>query len=218
MAGAVVMFLIVAVAALWFIGVPNWRPPLREGERYGIDVSSHQEEIDWQQVADDDIEFAYIKATEGGDLVDDFFDANWSGAGSVGIERGAYHFFTLCTPAEEQAENFLRVAPPDPDALAPAVDLEIAGNCGDRPPRSDVLEEVQKFVDLVEEAWGRPIVAYVGHDWHTDYPGTAPTDRPQWIRKFMLRPSDDWYIWQLHGYASIEGVEGDVDFNVMREP
>jgi lysozyme len=37
---------------------------LKEGERYGIDVSAHQDVIDWRQVTGDGITFAYIKATE----------------------------------------------------------------------------------------------------------------------------------------------------------
>lgn len=52
---------VVLAAALWFLFVPNWRPPLHDGERYGIDVSNHQGRIDWDLVAADDIEFAYIK-------------------------------------------------------------------------------------------------------------------------------------------------------------
>jgi lysozyme len=61
----------------WYGWLPRYRPDLREGESYGVDVSSHQGTIDWDRVAADDIEFAYVKATEGGDLVDARFDRNW---------------------------------------------------------------------------------------------------------------------------------------------
>ncbi len=75
--------------------LPHWRPALGEGERYGIDVSGHQGLIDWRAVAADDIDFAYIKASEGGDFVDDMFARNWREAAAAGVDRGAYHFFTL---------------------------------------------------------------------------------------------------------------------------
>jgi GH25 family lysozyme M1 (1,4-beta-N-acetylmuramidase) len=88
----------VLAALWWFLWVPNWRPSLKEGERYGIDVSGHQDVIDWKRVADDGITFAYIKATEGGDFVDDRFRENWRNAGTAALDRGAYHFFTLCRP------------------------------------------------------------------------------------------------------------------------
>ena len=78
-----------ALAIWWLVWVPNWRPPLEDGERYGIDVSAHQNVIDWRQVANDDIAFAYIKATEGGDFTDDRFAQNWRGAQEAGLDRGA---------------------------------------------------------------------------------------------------------------------------------
>jgi lysozyme len=213
----VVALLLVGAAAFWFWFVPHWRPPLREGEMYGVDVSAHQGHIEWERVAGDEIEFAYIKASEGGDHVDDQFRTNWEGAGAAGIDRGAYHFFTLCRPGPTQAHHFLNVAPPDSSALPPAVDLELAGNCSVRPPQSNVETELSAFIDLVEEAWGRPVVLYIGDDWEGIYPTRERLDRPLWHRRFLLRPNvEGWVIWQLHGYGRVEGIDGGVDLNVMR--
>ena len=204
-------------AGWWFLWVPNWRPPLQEGERYGIDVSSHQSEIVWEAVAGDDIEFAYVKATEGHDFVDEYFAANWRGAGKAELDRGAYHFFTLCTPGREQALNFLRVVEPDPNALPPAVDLELAGNCTARPSRADMLAELEGFLSEVEKAWEREALLYLGNDFESFYDVEQRLERALWVRRFLLRPTtDDWTIWQLHGYALVEGVVGGVDLNVMR--
>jgi lysozyme len=133
--------------------VPNWRPPLREGEHYGIDVSAHQNHVNWPQVAGDGVDFAYIKASEGGDFVDRRFLENWRGAGEAGLDRGTYHFFSLCTPGLVQARHFLAVAVPDPRALAPAVDLELAGNCSERPDAAAVHAELSVFLRLVEDSW-----------------------------------------------------------------
>lgn len=205
-----------AAAVWWFWWVPGWRPPLSDGERYGIDVSAHQGAIDWDRVASDDIEFAYVKATEGGDFVDERFGANWDAAAAAGLDRGAYHFFTLCTPGDVQARHFLAVAPPEPGALPPAVDLELAGNCVARPPQRAVEAELARFLLLVENAWGDDVVLYVGEDFEERYPGREDLDRPLWLRRFLLRPSEDWWIWQLHGRARVDGVRGGVDLNVMR--
>ena len=160
------LVVVVLLAGIWwFAWVPNWRPALGDGERYGIDVSAHQDVVNWGKVAKDDIDFAYIKATEGGDFVDQRFKANWQGAADAGLDRGAYHFFTFCAPAATQARNFLAVAAPDPAALPPAVDLELAGNCKSRPHRTDVDRELNAFLSIVEEAWGRKTLLYVGDDW-----------------------------------------------------
>lgn len=216
--GATVVALLLVTAALaWFVAVPNWRPPLRDGESYGIDVASHQGDIDWSAVADDDISFAYIKATEGGDFTDRQFARNWRRAEAVGLDRGAYHFFTLCTSGIAQARHFLATVPADDDALAPAVDLELAGNCSARPTQLEVQRELNDFLDLVEAAWGRPTVLYVGDDWDRAYPTRREGDRPLWHRRILLRPDvDGWTIWQIHGLANLDGIDGPVDLNIAR--
>jgi len=117
-------------------------------------VSNHQAQIDWQTVAGDKIDFAYIKATEGGDFVDDWFESNWAGAQAAGLEVGAYHFFTLCRAGAEQAANFLDVVPVADDQLPAALDLEMPGNCAQRPPVEWVRQEVAIWLDEVGRATG----------------------------------------------------------------
>ena len=211
----------VALAALaagfWFVWLPSYRPSLRPGERYGIDVSHHQNEVAWQEVRGDGIAFAYIKATEGGDHVDSRFASNWAGAGRAGLDRGAYHFFTLCRPGAEQAENFLRVVPDDNAELAPAVDLELAGNCRARPPTTVVLRELRTFLDLVEARAGQRAVLYVGDEFEERYPVRDVLRRPLWHFRFLRRPNvDRWVVWQVSGFARVDGVSGRVDLDVMR--
>lgn len=215
--GAVVVVLVGLGPWIWYVWLPGYRPSLDEQERFGVDVSNHQGEIDWERVAGDDIEFAYIKATEGGDFVDDSFEANWDGADAAGLARGAYHFFTLCRPGDVQAANFLGTVPDDPDALPPAIDLELAGNCSHRPSREWVEEEVGVFVDEVESATGQPVVFYVGDDFAGTYEVRSDLDRPIWHRRILIHPEfDDWWIWQFSGRSSVDGIEGDADLNVMR--
>lgn len=214
---AIAALAISGAAALRFIWLPEYRPGLRSGERYGIDVSSHQGDIDWDQVAADDVDFAYIKASEGGDFTDDRFAANWQGAASAGLEWGPYHFFTLCTSGDIQARHFLSLMPPDADALPPAVDLEIAGNCGHRPDNDEVRRELEEFLQLVEGATGQQALLYVGDDFERRYPVREPLDRPLWHARFLRRPNvEAWAVWQVMGFAHIDGIDGDVDLDVMR--
>lgn len=203
---AAVPALVGVAAFVWFVWLPQYRPSLREGERYGIDVSHHQGEIDWQRVADDDISFAYIKATEGGDWTDVRFVENWEGAGAAGLERGAYHFFTLCAPGDAQARQFLSILPEDDDALPPAVDLELAGNCSARPNNADVQRELDVFLRSVEEATGLTMVVYAGDDFEGRYPVREQLDRPLWHRRILRRPTvAGWVIWQVMGHAHVRG-------------
>jgi lysozyme len=202
---------------LWIRWLPGYRPGLEAGERYGIDVSSHQGEVDWERVAGDDIDFAYIKATEGGDFVDERFRRNWDGAAVAGLDRGAYHFFTLCRGGAEQAENFLRTVPSDADALPPVVDLELAGNCSERPERTWVERELGVFLEQVESATGQTVVLYVGADFQDRYHIRDDLDRPIWHRRVLVRPDiEGWWIWQAHERATVDGINGDVDLDIMR--
>ena len=99
----------------------------------GIDVSKYQGKIDWASVRSAGTHFAFIKATEGGSLVDERFIENWHGAKQAGVARGAYHFMFWCRSADEQAAWFKRTVPNDPDALPPVLDLEWNAQSRDMP-------------------------------------------------------------------------------------
>jgi lysozyme len=201
----------------WFVWLPDHRPGLQPGELYGIDVSHHQGPIAWDRVANDGISFAYIKATEGGDFVDDRFVENWDAAGAAGLERGAYHFFTLCTSGAVQAEHFLEVVPDDPEALPPAVDLELAGNCSARPDVATLDGQIGAFLSLVEASTGQQVLLYVGDDIEDMYGLRGSLGGPVWVPRFLVRPSqDEWHIWQVSAFAHVQGVSGDVDLDVMQ--
>lgn len=217
---AITVILVLLIGAVWwFLWVPEHRPTLDEAadEIHAIDVSNHQGTIDWPAVNADGIDAAMIKATEGDDYVDPLFEENWRNAEDAGVRRGAYHFFTLCSPGAEQAQNFLKSAPPDADALAPAVDLELIGACEARPPQAKVDAELENFRHIVESAWGQPLLVYARGSFISKYSIGALADRPRWVTNFFLRPADDdWTMWQVHYFAKVDGIEGKVDLDVLR--
>lgn len=204
------------VNVLW----PLYRPPLRDGETYGLDVSSHQGTIDWRAVSADGITAAYIKASEGGTWKDKQFATNWKGASTAGLRVGAYHFFTLCRDGQQQAENFLSMlrevdAASTRHALAPVVDLELGGNCSERPPHEVVIDRLETFVEAVESGSGQRVVFYLLDNFETRYPIPPHLQRDRWERSLALRPDGDWVWWQVHNRASVDGVDGPVDLNVL---
>src|SRR5689334_7173402 len=69
---------------------------------HGIDISKYQGEIDWAAVRGAGTKFVWIKATEGGDHLDERFHANWAGAKAAGVPYGFYHFMYWCRPADQQ--------------------------------------------------------------------------------------------------------------------
>jgi lysozyme len=206
--------LVIALLAAggWLAWLPEHRPGLQAGERYGVDVSAHQGRIDWEAVADDGIHFAYIKVTEGGDHVDGQYLENWSAAGMAGVDRGRYHFFTLCRSGADQARNFVNMVE-EQGELPPAVDLELAGNCARRPPSATVERELRAFLDGIEGP-ERPAILYVGDDFADRYPLALLDEHPRWKPRFLRRPSGPWSVWQVQGLAHVEGIDGRVDLDI----
>ena len=42
-------------------------------------------------------------------------------------------------------------------------------------------------------------------------------DRQRWVRSLSLHPGDeDWVYWQYHNMGRVDGIEGDVDLNVLQ--
>lgn len=165
------------------------------------------------------VDFAYIKATEGGDHVDSEFAANWRGARRFGIARGAYHFFTLCRSGAEQADNFIATVPLEHDALPPAVDLEYMGNCAGRPPVADVAAELKAYLSKVEARYDQKAVLYLTEEFDRAYGISARFDRPLWLRSLVFEPdfgARPWAVWQASNFRRLRGINGRVDWNVMR--
>jgi lysozyme len=196
----------------------GWHPSDREFPLQGIDVSHHQGAILWPLLKDQGVDFAYIKAGEGGDNGDPLFAANLRGARAAGIEAGAYHFFTLCRSGAAQAANFIAAVPRDPDLLPPAVDLEFGGNCAARPKREALLRELTAFLARIEAHGGKPALLYVTEEFDAYYRVSAAIDRPLWLRSIVRRPdygARPWSIWQASNFRRLRGVEGRVDWNAM---
>lgn len=216
-ATAVVLALVAAVLAFsgwrWF---REYRPDPARYPLRGIDVSHHQGRIDWPRVAADDVAFAYLKATEGGDYRDDAFARNWDAARAAGLAVGAYHFFTFCRPGAEQADNVLATVPAAADALPLVVDLEFGGNCGRVPAPADLRGELDAFLARVEPARGRRVVFYVTAEFLDAY-GAALPPRALWRRSLLREPEPlaRWVLWQYHNRGRVDGVDGPVDLDVF---
>jgi lysozyme len=73
----------------------------------GIDVSVHQNLIDWTQVAPANLSFAYARASLGITGQDRSFATNWAGIASATLFRGAYHVFYPDDDPTLQAQNFI---------------------------------------------------------------------------------------------------------------
>ncbi|WP_309085266.1 GH25 family lysozyme [Chelativorans sp.] len=199
-------------------GRAPWHYPV-----HGTDVSKYQGEVDWQALRRNGISFAFIKATEGGDRVDDMFHRNWSAAKAAGIPRGAYHFYYFCRPAVEQARWFIRHVPRDSGALPPVLDMEwnhLSPTCKLRPPAETVRAEMQVFLDMVERHYGKRPIIYTSVDFFDDNGLWRFKGYPFWLRSVAGHPDEKydnhpWVFWQYTGTGIVPGIRGNADINVF---
>jgi lysozyme len=220
LAAIATLLLVLCAGAAYRAGLVPWNEPAAGDGPRGIDVSHHQGRIEWDAVAGAGVRFAYLKATEGRDFRDPRFRDNWMGAEAAGIARGAYHFFTFCSPGRAQAEHFLRVAPPVRGALLPAADVEFRGNCKGWRSLDAVPAELRAFLDAVERAWGAAPILYVTPEAHARVLAGRFGGHSVWVRDVLRRPAPDayggWLVWQFSETGRVAGIAGAVDLDVLR--
>lgn len=185
----------------------------------GIDVSHHQGIIDWDKVAKDTcVKFVYIKATEGNDYVDEYYERNVAGATKAGIPLGSYHYLTSRSSLAAQAANFARTANPKRQQLRPMVDIEEEGVKGWT--SSQIADSLEAFVKLVHQYYNIwPVIYSYTHFYKENlaprfnefhlflarYEEEAP------LVKGALRHS----LWQHTDQGVVDGVPKPVDLDVF---
>lgn len=201
---------------LWFNNPSLTQFPVR-----GVDVSHHQGDIDWEHMARENIHFAFVKATEGGDFKDPKFGSNWSGALKAGLAVGAYHFFLASKPGQEQANNFIKTVPLLPGTLPPVLDVECKV-VEDEPTRRLIRQEIADCLSILEEHYKRKPIIYTTFEAYQAYIHGSFTDYPLWIRSVFTSPTFEdgrrWTFWQYSSrgrLAAFTGPEEFIDLNAF---
>lgn len=189
-------------------------------DMHGIDVSRYQSNIDWEAVKamksrGVSLSFAFIKATEGNDMVDPNFRRNWEYAAESKIIRGAYHFFRPNIDAKKQAINFIRTAQLESGDLAPVLDIETVDGVSDK----QIAQGISIWLKLIEEKFGVKPIIYTNANFYTRYLGEAFDDYPLWVAHYFApegpRINRPWQFWQHSEKGRVNGIKGYVDFNVF---
>ncbi|MCQ2112788.1 MAG: glycoside hydrolase family 25 protein [Bacteroidaceae bacterium] len=191
-----------------------------EGDVRGIDISHYQGEIDWDKVACTTIggvpiRFVIVKATEGTDMLDEFFNQNFFQARHKGILRGAYHFFNPSSDPRRQAVYYCRMVQLEDDDLVPVLDVEKTGNL--TPER--LQKAVKVWMDYVENHYGVTPILYTSSSFRREYLNSPDFDKyPYWIAHYYVKQpkyQGRWYFWQHSDRAHVDGIKGHVDVNLF---
>lgn len=181
--------------------------------REGIDVSHYQGKIDWTRVArEGNIAYAYVKATEGGDLVDDRHAINIAGARHAGIKVGSYHFYRPRAGVEAQLRNFFSAVQKHEQDLVPIIDIE-----DDRGVSEEkFISDLSQFIQRVTQHFGKKPLLYTGQNFYNKHFQGLFRDCQWMIAKYqeeipILLDGRNYLMWQYTAKGRVPGINGNVD-------
>ena len=179
----------------------------------GISVSKHQGIINWKAVHENnqDIEFVYIKATDGADFADPRYQDNIRAARNSGVKVGSYHFLSTKSPIEAQFQNFINTVNVEDQDIIPVIDCESRGNW----TSEQLRDSLEFFAKKVEQHFGCKPMIYTSEKYFTTNLGSRFKDYPLWIAKYLeTEPQMDyeWTLWNFTDQCPIPGIEGNRGF------
>lgn len=193
---------------------------------FGIDVSRWNEAIDWNQMKEQGVGFAIIRAgyrgSVTGSLVEDYyFKQNIEGATRAGIPVGVYFFTQAVNQVEavEEASMVLKLCEDYQLTYPIFIDTEGAGGEG-RADNLDVATRTavcEAFCETIRNS-GYQGGIYASKNWYNNRLDTSrlPDDIVIWLAEYADTPSYDkkYHIWQYSSSGRILGIEGRVDLNL----
>ncbi len=195
----------------------------------GVDVSSYQGDIDWQQVYDSGVRFAIIRAGGmyygSGELYsDDYFIKNIDEAKAAGLRVGAYFFSQAITAAEAEAEARFVLELLDGRALDLPLFFDWERISGDT-ARTDGLDNetltacALAFCRTVEAADYEAGVYIYNDTGYYGYDLAQLGDYTFWCAGVGSYPYFYYAhkIWQYSFRGSVPGINADCDLNMMFE-
>ncbi|MBG6185532.1 GH25 family lysozyme M1 (1,4-beta-N-acetylmuramidase), partial [Arthrobacter sp. CAN_A214] len=190
----------------------------------GVDVSSHQGTVNWAGAWNSGSRFAYVKATEYTSYINPFFSQQYTGAESVGMLRGAYHFaLPSLSDGRTQADYFVANGggwSADGKTLPPLLDVEYnpytsLGNSCYNMTASQMVTWIGDFSDRMVQLTGRVPMIYTTADWWNTCTGSSQafSDHPLHLARYSNSTAGTipagWSNYSLWQYTDSGPVVGD---------
>ena len=193
--------------------------------RLGIDVSEHQQTVDWALVKESGIDFVMIRAgyrgyTEGKRFRDSCFSRHLAGARKAGLDVGIYFFSQAITPEEAQKEaKFLLTMLKDaPAEMGIAFDWEYisadarTGNIDGQTMTDCAIA----FCQTIADAGYKPIIYFNQHQALEQYALEDLSTYDFWLAMYNEEMTFPYRVdlWQYTEDGTVPGIEGPVDINL----
>lgn len=181
-----------------------------------IDVSEHNQDIDWEKVKNSDVDFAILRVGYGNDVSyqdDKKWQYNVSECTRLGIPFGVYiySYAENTTEAESEADHVLRLIKGYNLAYPVYYDLE------DNSQVSLGNDTIQKFAETfcnkISNA-GYQVGVYANLNWWNNYlTGSVYNNWHRWVAQYNYQCdyNGNYDMWQCTSKAQVEGISTDVD-------
>lgn len=199
---------------------------LQQGSgKNGIDVSSHQGNIDWASVKAAGINFAIIRVgyrgSQTGALVEDScFKKNIQGATANGINVGVYFFTQATTEAEAVEEASMALTLCSGYNLSYPIFVDTENGSG--AARANGLDKatrtacVAAFCKTIANG-GRKAGVYASKSWYNSkIDASAFSNYFIWVAQYntTCNYKGKYNMWQYSSKGSVPGIKGNVDVNI----
>lgn len=198
----------------------DWRPSGIQG----MDVSSHQLNVDWRTAWNQGSRFAYVKATEATSYKNPYYNQQYNGAANIGMYRGAYHFaIPGVSSGAAQANYFINNGggwSADGRTLPPLLDIEynpytkLGNTCYNLSP-AQMVSWIRDFSNTVKARTGRLPMIYSTTDWWNRCTGSSAAfaDHPLHIANYNQvgagKLPAGWSRYTVWQYSSTGPFVGD---------
>lgn len=197
----------------------NSQLTVSSGKIFGIDVSHHQGDINWNKVKkwkDKSIQFVYIKATEGATFVDKTYEKNFKGAKEQKILTGSYHYFRTTSSVKDQFKNFIQTISKEDQDLIPLIDVEEKKNWNNK----EFHKNFKEFLGLIENHFGQKPMIYTVNSFYNINLSGKYNDYHFLIGRYgknspNMRDKSNWTIWQFSETGKVDGIPKLVDIDVI---
>lgn len=187
----------------------------------GIDVSHHQGIIDWNRVANQNVKFCFIKATEGVHFIDSNYVYNVSNAKRHNIPIGAYHYYRVNRDIKEQFNNFTKAVPKGSVNFPPVIDVEKKFNeiLDEGNHKETFINDLNTFKQMLHKYYGTAPIIYTDIKFYNTYLKGKIDDR-LWMSdpgtsQLSYLDSSQWLFWQYSMRGKLDGINKEVDLNVF---
>ena len=192
-------------------------------EYKGIDVSAWQGVIDWPTVANYGMDFAILRITEKGNVIDSTFEANYKGCTANSTPVGVYKYSYAVNVSEIQYEAKKVIEVLNGRKLDYPVFLDIEDKCQESLSKHLMTQMINAFREIIIKA-GYQFGIYCGYSW---YQNQLPEDAKKydcWLAAYPSQDDGTMQIrlkpaagigWQYSSKARIPGIAGVVDRNVF---